>query len=145
MQRALLRFNTIQLSPGAWRHAVTMLVGLVGLMSGCQPQLLGPTTPSAYHMHLPVASQTLPGRLLALTVRVTDAEGKPVEDVPVHFHLPPTSAVRAEIDPPIVNTRFGRATTTLLARSPGSITVHVRVEDLSGRVDVVITGESPRF
>ena len=54
----------------------------------CQPTVLGPTTPSGYRIVLPQASQALRSHPLALTVRISDAAGKPVDEVLVHFRVP---------------------------------------------------------
>jgi hypothetical protein len=127
-----------------WRRMVFLACwGLI--VSGCGPTLLGPTVPSGYRIHLPKASQTLRGQPIALTVRVTDAAGKPVDDVPVHFRLPDPWMAVAQVDPPIVNTLHGDATTTFRARTEGQMTVHIQVEDLSATVAVVVLGDTPRF
>ena len=127
-----------------WR-GVLFLVYWGLIVSGCGPTLMGPTVPSGYRIHLPKASQTLRGQPIALTVRVTDAAGKPVDDVPVHFHLPDTWRAVAQVDPPMVNTRHGDATTIFRAHTVGQMTVQIRVEDLSATIDVVVLGDTPRF
>jgi hypothetical protein len=107
--------------------------------------MLGPTTPSGYRVELPEASQALRMHPLALTVRVTDATGKPVDDVLVHFHVPETWAGRAQVDPPTVATRQGQATTTFWARTAGQMAVQITVEDRTVDIPITVLGETPRF
>lgn len=145
MRRVRCRAHRVPPYTPSLRRAAAILTCIVSLVGGCQPQVLGPTRPSAYHLRLPGASQTLAGQSLALTVQVTKADGTPAEDVPVHFRLSDAVARTAAIDPPIVTTRLGQATTMLRARSAGHIAVQIRVEDLSGTVDVVVTSNTPRF
>src|SRR5436190_9844448 len=99
-----------------YRGVVPLLLMAWSLVLGsCQPTVLGPTTPSGYRLELPEASQALRSHPLALTVRVSDATGKPVDEVLVHFHIPEAWATRAQVDPPTVATRQGQATTTFRA------------------------------
>ncbi|MGE3541675.1 MAG: Ig-like domain-containing protein [Candidatus Tectimicrobiota bacterium] len=115
------------------------------LSSGCQPTALPPTSPSGYRLTVPEASQTLRMHPLPLTVRVQDAAGKPVDEVPVQFHLSDAWSGRAQLDPPTVVTRQGQATTTLRARTAGRLTVQVTVEDRTVTVPITVLGDSPRF
>jgi len=120
-------------------------LGCVGLLSGCQPTVIGPTTPSGYRVVLPEASQTIRAHPLPLTVQVRDAAGQPVDEVLVEFQLPDTWATRAQIDPPRVATRQGQATTTFRARATGQLMVHITVEDRTMAVPITVVGEAPRF
>lgn len=114
-------------------------------LSGCAPTMLGPTTPSGYLITLPEASQTLRMQSLPLTVQVSDAAGKLVDDVPVHFRLPADWASRAVITPPTVVTQQGQATATLRARTTGQIMVEITVEDRTAMVPIAVVGDTPRF
>jgi hypothetical protein len=78
-------------------------------------------------------------------VRVTDAHGAPVDDVPVHFRVPQAWATVAEVTPPIVVTQRGQAATTFRARTAGQMAVEVRVEDLTETVQIAVLGDTPRF
>ncbi len=127
------------------RIVAVLLLGSIFAGHGCGPTISRPTTPSNYRVHVPAASQTRLGQALALTVRVTDANGIPVEDVPVHFHLPATWTTVAEVTPPTVMTRHGQATATFRARRADRMTVRIGVEDFSALVDVVVLGDTPRF
>jgi hypothetical protein len=82
---------------------------------------------------------------LTLTVHVTDASGTPVEDVPVHFRIPPDWQSVAEISPPTVTTQQGQASATFRARAAGYVVVEVIVEDLTQAIRIAVLGDSPRF
>ena len=126
-------------------RGVVFLVCWGFMAGGCGPTLLGPSVPSGYRVQPPNASQTQLGQTVTLTVQVTNAAGKPVDDVPVHFRLPDAWKAVARVDPPIVNTLHGEATATFRARTPGQMAVHIQVEDISATVDVVVLGDTPRF
>lgn len=122
-----------------------LLVGGSFVLGSCQPTVLGPTTPSGYRVVLPEASQTVRSHPLALTVRVSDPAGKPVDEVLVHFHIPEAWAARAQVDPPTVATRQGQATTTFRARVAGQMVVQITVEDRTVDIPITVVGEAPRF
>jgi len=115
------------------------------LLGSCHPTVLSPTSPSGYRVVLPEASQALRMHPLALTVRVSDATGQPVDEVLVHFHVSETWASRAQVNPPTVATRQGQATTTFLARAAGQMMVQITVEDRTVDVPITVLGETPRF
>ena len=125
--------------------AALLLASWSCVLGSCQPAVLGPTTPSGYRVVLPEASQTLRAHPLALTVRVRDAAGQPVDEVLVHFHIPDTWASRAQVDPPTVATRQGQATTTFRARTAGQMVVQITVEDRTVDIPITVLGDTPRF
>ena len=122
-----------------------LLVGWSVILGSCQPTVLGPTTPSGYRVVLPEASQTVRAHPLALTVRVRDVSGQPVDEVLVHFHIPEAWAARAQVDPPTVATRQGQATTTFRARAAGQLVVQITVEDRTVDIPITVVGDTPRF
>lgn len=124
---------------------LTLLALCSAALSGCAPTVLGPTTPSGYRVTLPEASQTLRMQSLPLTVRVRDADGKLVDDVPVHFRLPADWTSKAVLSPPTVVTQQGQATATLRARTTGQLMVEITVEDHVTLVPITVVGEAPRF
>jgi hypothetical protein len=129
-----------------YRGAVSLLLIAWSLvLESCQPTVLGPTKPSGYRIELPEASQALRSHPLALTVRVSDAAGKPVDEVLVHFRVPDAWATRAQVDPPTVATRQGQATTTFRAQATGQLMVRVTVEDRTADIPITVVGETPRF
>lgn len=121
------------------------VISLGLLLSQCRPTVVGPTVPSGYRLILPEASQTVRAYPLPLTVGVRDASGQPVEDVVVEFRLPDAWAGRAQVDPPIVNTRQGQATTTFRARASGQVLLQVTVEDRTVEIPIAVVGDAPRF
>ena len=127
------------------RWFAVLMVGWGLLLESCHPTVLGPTTPSGYRVVLPDASQALRMHPLALTVRVSDATGQPVDEVLVHFHVPETWASHARVNPPTVATRQGQATTTFLARTAGQMMVQITVEDRTVDVPITVLGDTPRF
>jgi len=122
-----------------------LLIAWSLVLGSCQPTVLGPTTPSGYRLVLPEASQTVRSHPLPLTVRVSDASGQPVDEVLVHFHIPEAWASRAQVDPPIVATRQGQATTTFRARAAGQLMVQITVEDRTVDIPITVVGDTPRF
>lgn len=122
-----------------------LCTGLLVVVSGCMPTIIGPTSPSHYHVRLPAASQIQRHQPLTVTVRVTDTQGYPVDDVQVHFRLPASWAALATITPPTAITIAGVASATLQARAAGRMALHVQVEDVSALVDITILGDAPRF
>ena len=128
------------------RGVVPLLLIVWGLFLGsCQPTVLGPTTPSGYRIELPEASQALRSHPLALTVRVSDMAGQPVDEILVHFRVPDAWATRAQVDPPTVATRQGQATTTFRARASGQLMVQITVEDRTANIPITVVGDTPRF
>ena len=128
------------------RGVVPLLLIVWGLFLGsCQPTVLGPTMPSGYRVVLPEASQALRSHPLALTVRVSDMAGQPVDEILVHFRVPDAWATRAQVDPPTVATRQGQATTTFRARAYGQLMVQITVEDRTANIPITVVGETPRF
>jgi hypothetical protein len=122
-----------------------VLVLCLCAVAGCRPTVVGPTQPSGYRLTLPESSQTLRTQPLTLTVQVTDVSGTPVEDVPVHFRIPPEWQSVAQISPPTVTTQQGKASATFRARTAGYVVVEVTVEDLTQAIRIAVLGDSPRF
>lgn len=128
------------------RGIVPLLCLVWGLVLGsCQATVMGPTMPSGYRIELPGASQALHSHPLALTVRVSDTAGKPVDEVLVYFRVPDAWATRAQVDPPTVATRQGQATTTFRARATGQLMVQITVEDRTADIPITVVGETPHF
>jgi hypothetical protein len=128
----------------------TIMVSLISVcclltMAGCRPTVVGLTQPSGYRVLLPEASQTERLRPLTLTVRLTDAYGTPVDDVPVHFRIPPAWAAVADVTPAVVITQRGHASAAFRASTAGQMEVEVSVEDRTETVRIAVLGETPRF
>lgn len=115
------------------------------MLTACQPPIVGPTKPSGYRIVVPSTLQTTLWQSLTLSVQVTDANGAPVSDVPVTFHLVQPHAAVAELEPLSVRTQQGKATTTLQAKAAGYVMVDVTVENITKTIYITIVGETPRF
>jgi hypothetical protein len=122
-----------------------LLICCLLVWGGCSRTNRSVALPSGYRVTMPEASQTLRMRPLPLTVQVTDAEGAPVNEVPVQFRLPQVSPAAAEIEPPTVVTRDGKATAIFRSRSAGRFGIEITVAGYTETVDVTVLGDSPRF
>ena len=115
------------------------------MLNACQPAVIGPTKPSGYRLIIPSTLQMNRSQPFTLSVHVTDANGTPVDDLPVSFRLvQPLSAV-ADLAPGVVHTHHGKATTTLRAKTAGYVMVDITVEDTTKTLRIDIVGETPRF
>jgi hypothetical protein len=122
-----------------------LLICCVLIWGGCTRTNQAVALPSGYRVTMPEASQTLRMRPLALTVQVTDAAGAPVDEVPVQFRMPRVSPAVAEIEPPTVVTRDGKATAIFRSRSEGRFEVEITVAGYTETVYVTVLGDTPRF
>jgi hypothetical protein len=71
--------------------------------------------------------------------------GAPVDEVPVQFRMPRVSPAVAEIEPPTVVTRDGKATAIFRSRSEGRFEVEITVAGYTETVYVTVLGDTPRF
>lgn len=115
------------------------------LLTACQPTAIGPTKPSGYRLIVPSTLQTSRLQSLTLSVRVTDANGAPVNNVPVSFRLVRPSTAMADLEPLTADTQDGKATTTLRAKTAGIVMVAVTLEDITATIRITVLGETPRF
>ncbi len=139
------------------RHVRVMLLCLVlacGSMA-CAPKLVGPTVPSGYFFSLWVSDPDiwllLPGDILEeqypsfaeVTVQVQDAQGQPVDGVPVEFQVEPAWVQDASVTPQSVITRGGVAQAVFRAvnvdkhrkRTKGGDSRNFNVRSLRGQWD----------
>ena len=129
------------------RYMALVLMCLVLMLGGtaCAPKLVGPTPGAGYRFSLEVSEPIiwmgagifgggpqLP-RASALIVRVQDAQGRPVDGVPVAFELEPGWAESIALAPSQTSTRGGIAQ-AILSESQTTGVVHVMA-----RVDNVTT------
>src|SRR5437868_1861661 len=103
---------------------ITLVLVCCGLASGggaCAPPRLGPAAGSGYVVSVQVSNATVwlgpvdasvaarfP-QVAAVMVTVQDAQGRPVDDVPVMFALAPAWAGSAALEPAAARTRGGKA------------------------------------
>jgi hypothetical protein len=132
---------------------VLFSLALVGSSIACAPKLGGPTVPSGYVFScrasdsaiwlLPPESPLVARfrRVAELVVRVQDAQGRPVDGVPVVFALEPEWQQSASITPQQASTRNGMVRAILEPKTTGAIRVMARVENVTQAV--VITVSNP--
>ena len=132
---------------------VLFSLALVGSSIACAPKLGGPTVPSGYVFSfrtsdsaiwlLPPESPLVARfrRVAELVVRVQDAQGHPVDGVPVVFALEPEWQQSASITPQQASTRNGMVRAILEPKTTGAIRVMARVENVTQAV--VITVSNP--
>ena len=128
-------------------------VMLVGGGMGCAPKLIGPTQPSGYFFSLIVSDPQIylfvnppSDRRLRdfaqVVVRVQNAQGQPVNGVPVEFQVESAWAQHASLTPPRAITQGGEALSVFRAKTTGAVRVMVRVEDMT-RETLIIVSPSP--
>jgi hypothetical protein len=69
-----------------------------------------------------------------LVVKVQEAQGRPVDGVPVEFEVDPSWAGNASVSPPHVVTRQGKAQTLFQASLVGVVPVTVRVDGSTEKI-----------
>ena len=140
------------------RYLQLTLLNLLLLCSSlaCTPKLVGPTVPSSYFFAVqpsdtviwlqhPTAPRVarLP-RVVTLVVRVQNAQGRPVNGVPVTFTVPPAWERSVYITPQQAITHNGMAQTVLEPRTTGALQVMIHVENLTQRVTITVSTEPTR-
>ena len=112
------------------RYVHLLLLCLVLVWGGfaCAPKRIGPTA-SGYFFSILTPSKALRGESIALVVEVQDAQGRPVDGVPVAFEVEPAWTGRASVSPSRVVTERGKAQTIFQAGVVGIVRVTVRVDD----------------
>ncbi len=117
----------------------------------CTPKLIGPTVSSGYFFSLWVSDSeiwlllegsSLEGqfpRLAELTVRVQNAQGQPVDGVPVTFRVEPAWVQDASVTPPSVLTRGGVAPAVFRAETTGVVRVMVRVDETTQETAIAVS------
>jgi len=76
-----------------------------------------------------------------LTVRVQDAQGQPVDGVPVEFQMTPAGERIGSVSSPRAMTNSGTARVVFQAQSAGRVPVRVRVENTTQEAVVTVTVE----
>jgi hypothetical protein len=117
---------------------------------GCAPKLLGPTTPSGYRYTLSVSDLYLwinaPGtrpRSTAVIVRVQNAQGQPVDGVPVEFQVAPSWVENASLTPQRAVTHDGSARAIFVPQTTGAVHLTARVENIAHETTIVVQSYSP--
>ena len=117
---------------------------------GCAPQHLGPTHPSGYFFSLdvsdtqiyllvnPTVYPSLPG-VAHVYVRVQNAQGQPVNGVPVEFEVDPAWRRHTSLIPQRTVTQGGTAHAVFQAQTIGVVRLVVRVEDRTQDVRIAVS------
>jgi hypothetical protein len=74
------------------------------------------------------APRVLQGESVTLVVKVQDAQGRPVDGVPVEFEVEPGWTKNAAVSPPRAVTQQGKAQAVFQANQLGVVRVTVRVD-----------------
>ena len=135
------------------RYMALVLMCLVLMAGGtaCAPKLVGPTPGAGYSFSLEVSEPIvwmgagifgggpqLP-QASALIVRVQDAQGRPVDGVPVTFEVEPGWAESLSLAPSQTSTRGGIARAILSEpKTTGVVHVMARVDNVSAQARFTI-------
>ena len=135
------------------QHMALVSMCLVLMLGGtaCAPKLVGPTPGAGYRFSLEVSEPIvwmgagifgggpqLP-RTAALIVRVQDAQGRPVDGVPVLFEVEPGWARSLELDPSQTSTHGGIAQAILSEpKTTGVVHVMARVDNVTAQARLTV-------
>ena len=135
------------------RRIALVLTCLVLALGGaaCAPKLVGPTAGSGYVFSLQVsdaivwlgpvkaAGAAQFPQVAVLIVRVQDAQGRPVDGVPVTFEVEPGWASSASLSPSQTTTRGGIARAIFSEpRTTGVVRVMARVDNMTAQATVTV-------
>ena len=136
------------------RRMALVLTGLILLLGGtaCAPQLVGPTPGAGYRFSLEVSEPTiwlvagiLAGDVQGLTssteliVRVQDAQGRPVDGVPVTFEVEPSWAQSIALAPSHTTTRGGIARAVVSnPQTTGVVHILARVDTMTAQARLTV-------
>lgn len=117
---------------------------------GCAPKRIGPTQPSGYFFSLSVSDSQI--YLLVnpqsyrhlrdfaqVVVRVQNAQGQPVNGVPVEFQVESAWAQHASLTPSRAITQGGETHAVFRANTTGVVRVVVRVEDMTQETTIAVS------
>src|SRR4029077_20399331 len=135
------------------RHMTLVLMCLVLVLGGtaCAPKLVGPTPGSGYSFSLEISNPiiwmgtSLIGggpqfpQVAELIVRVQDAQGRPVDGVPVTFEVEPGWARSIALTPSQTSTRGGIARAILSEpQTIGLVRVMARVDNVTTQATLTV-------
>src|SRR5215471_10880311 len=130
---------------------LTCLILTVG-GTACAPQLVGPTPGAGYRFALEASDPTIwlvTGILVGdvhnlpqsteVIVRVQDAQGRPVEGVPVTFEVEPSWAQRIALAPSPTTTRGGIARAVVShPQTTGVVHILARVDNMTAQARLTV-------
>jgi hypothetical protein len=105
----------------------------------CAPKLVGPTA-SGQYFFLRVDPSINLTMVSELFVHVQNAQGQPLDGVPVTFELAPEWVQKATISPQQALTRGGAVRAIFQARTTGSARVIVHVDNATEEARINISG-----
>lgn len=129
---------------------ILMCLVLAGSSTACAPQLKGPTVPSNYvfslrpsttHIWLepnPMLHARYPTRA-GLVVEVYNAQGQPVDGVPVAFEVASDWAQHASVTPQRAITQNGVARAIFRASTTGAVPVMAHVENMTQQIVIAVS------
>ena len=135
------------------RYMTLVSMCLVFMLGGtaCAPKLVGPTPGAGYSFSLEVSDPIIwMGTSLigggpqlpqasALIVRVQDAQGRPVDGVPVMFEVEPEWAESISLAPSQTSTRGGLARAILSeSKTTGVVHVMARVDNVTAQARLTV-------
>ena len=135
------------------RHMALALMGLALMLGGiaCTPKLVGPTPGAGYSFSLEVSDPIIwmvPGvsvggvkcpEAAEVIVRVQDAQGRPVDGVPVTFEIEPGWARSLSLAPSQTSTRGGIARALLSEpQTIGVVRVMARVDNATAQTTLTV-------
>src|SRR5215831_10166328 len=136
------------------RRMSLVLTCLILTLGGtaCAPQLVGPTPGAGYRFSLEVSEPTswlvsgiLVGDVRDLTqsteliVRVQDAQGRPVDGVPVAFEVEPSWAQSIALAPSHTTTRGGTARAVVShPQTTGVVHILARVDNMTAQARLTV-------
>ena len=106
---------------------------------GCTPKLVGPTASSGYFFSFDAPFSMLRNESVELVVHVQDAQGNPVDGIPVEFQVEPTWVQSASVFPSRVITSRGRARTVFRVGLIGLVHVTARVDNTTQQKAIAVS------
>jgi hypothetical protein len=115
--------------------SLTLTVGSMG----CTPKLVGPTASSGYFFSFDIPLSVLRNESAELIVRVQDAQGNPVDGIPVEFQVEPAWEQSASVFPSRVITTGGRARAVFQVGLIGVVHVIARVDNTAQEKAIAVS------
>jgi hypothetical protein len=133
-------------------HLIALCLVVMSAGLGCAPKLVGPTNPSGYFFALQASDAQLwlgsrPDSRIdpssaTLTVRVQNAQGQPVDGVPVTFHVDGKGDQNTWLMPPQATTEHGNALTLFQPKAVGVYRVRAQVEQYSQETEIYVNSRN---
>ena len=115
--------------------SLTLTVGGIG----CTPKLVGPTGSSGYFFSFDAPLSILRNESAELVVHVQDAQGNPVDGIPVEFQVEPAWVQSASVFPSRAITTGGRARAVFQVGLIGVVHVIARVDNTTQEKAIAVS------